>query len=514
MAITTFLTSLTPYKFYVLMLCLTAYLLNQLDRYLLPIMTQPMAQDIHYGDKGCLNDVDYFNESITATKLCTSINSEQKCNDQNYFGGNQSVCMWDYTGQGLAYQIIAGPVFIVIYTICGVFIGYLTAIFKKKNLLGFFLLLWSAFTALSGASTEYWQLALTRFGLGIGEAGCTPFAAVIIADMFVPELRATAMGIYNFGIYFGYSMSYAFGNFLYAADILGQSWRWVFYISGLLGVPVAILFFVTVKEESSGERKGSVVVTEKHESDTETSTEADESTSLVPQKSQQPVTDMKWHEKLKELVITFLSPPLLMLCFAGSIRNAGGYVWAVNTELFFESEGHSGTEIGSYMSWIPLVGGSLGALFGGFISDRVVKGRGIVARMAVLAVSQICAAPFALLALFLPSPGCYLILIFSNIIGEMWVGVCLTCVLELVPDRIRGAAVGYYLFIITNIGGNIPLLVPPLDAAFAKSDPHTSFRNALIVLFPGMYAASSLLFLMTIFVYNAWSKRVHPSHRE
>jgi len=40
--------------------------------------------------------------------------------------------------------------------------------------------------------------------------------------MFTSDLRASAMGIYNFGIYFGYSMSYAFGNFLYEANILGE----------------------------------------------------------------------------------------------------------------------------------------------------------------------------------------------------------------------------------------------------------------------------------------------------
>ena len=59
----------------------------------------------------------------------------------------------------------------------------------------------------------------------------------------------------------------------------------------------------------------------------------------------------------------------------------------------------------------------------------------------------------------------------------MWIGVCLTCVLELVPEKIRGAAVGYYLFIITNIGGNIPLLLPPLRTAFALTDHQTAFRS-------------------------------------
>lgn len=64
-------------------------------------------------------------------------------------------------------------------------------------------------------------------------------------------------------------------------------------------------------------------------------------------------------------------------------------MWAVNTQLFFQSQHQTSTQIGTYMSWIPLVGGSFGAFFGGFISDRIVKKRGIVARMLVLAVSQV-----------------------------------------------------------------------------------------------------------------------------
>lgn len=64
----------------------------------------------------------------------------------------------------------------------------------------------------------------------------------------------------------------------------------------------------------------------------------------------------------------------------------------------------------------------------------------------------------------------------------MWIGVCLTCVLELVPEKIRAASVGYYLFIITNIGGNIPLLVPVLKTAFQKVDYNTALRSEYYVI--------------------------------
>lgn len=59
------------------------------------------------------------------------------------------------------------------------------------------------------------------------EAGCTPFAAAIIGELFPAEVRASALGIYNFGIYFGYSISFAFGNFLYKADILHEVSGWL-----------------------------------------------------------------------------------------------------------------------------------------------------------------------------------------------------------------------------------------------------------------------------------------------
>ena len=54
------------------------------------------------------------------------------------------------------------------------------------------------------------------------------------------------------------------------------------------------------------------------------------------------------------------------------------------------------------MGWIPIVGGSLGVAVGGFISDRVTKGRGIYARVAVIIaslVSDISSEP--IVALFL-----------------------------------------------------------------------------------------------------------------
>lgn len=88
----------------------------------------------------------------------------------------------------------------------------------------------------------------------------------------------------------------------------------------------------------------------------------------------------------------FLSPSLLILCLAGSIRNAGGYVWAYNTQPYFDKY-YPNVNLGYWMSWIPLVGGSMGVLLGGIISDQVIKNRGLYARVWVLVFSQVRVIP-------------------------------------------------------------------------------------------------------------------------
>lgn len=62
-------------------------------------------------------------------------------------------------------------------------------------------------------------------------AGCTPFAVSIIGDYFSENIRGTAISIYYFGIYIGYSMAFAIGNSI--ENVL--NWKWVFFISGLAG---------------------------------------------------------------------------------------------------------------------------------------------------------------------------------------------------------------------------------------------------------------------------------------
>ena len=79
----------------------------------------------------------------------------------------------------------------------------------------------------------------------------TPLSTIynnIIFHLLWQNLRGAALGVYNWGIYIGYSMAYAFGNYITQANINGQGWRWVFFIAAIPGFAVGLLMMFTLKE--------------------------------------------------------------------------------------------------------------------------------------------------------------------------------------------------------------------------------------------------------------------------
>ncbi len=195
-----------------------------------------------------------------------------------------NLCVWTFTGKGFEYDLLAGPIFIVCYTVAGIFVGFTADIYNRYFVVHLPKTSQRAqrtvFRCSAVASNHNFAQTFQESSHGIvrdpvvcgdysdgirtevlaaclaeispwcivsrtvvihdaleiasdiflhtsllnvfSEAGCTPFAASIIADYFSENARATALGIYNWGVYVGYSMSYAVGNFITDANILGQ----------------------------------------------------------------------------------------------------------------------------------------------------------------------------------------------------------------------------------------------------------------------------------------------------
>ena len=112
---------------------------------------------------------------------------------------------------------------------------------------------------------------------------------------------------------------------------------------------------------------------------------------------------MKGSSLLKKVLHSYLQPGLLLLCVGGGLRQGGGLVWAYNVKAYFHQYYCGRVNVGDYLSWVPLVGGTLGALVGGFVSDRLARSKGFNGRLTVLIASQV--SPCVCVYSYLGSPG-------------------------------------------------------------------------------------------------------------
>lgn len=77
------------------------------------------------------------------------------------------MCEYNYSGSGLTYQVVAGPVFNNLYPLAGLFTGFLADYGRRTIWLTISLFLWSAVTGVTGFATAFWHLVLLRALLAI-----------------------------------------------------------------------------------------------------------------------------------------------------------------------------------------------------------------------------------------------------------------------------------------------------------------------------------------------------------
>ncbi|MEP4891834.1 MAG: MFS transporter [Aliiglaciecola sp.] len=145
---------------------------------------------------------------------------------------------------------LKGIYFALLYTFVGIPIAWLADKYSRVNIVAISLTLWSGFTALSGLATSYFQLAIARIGVGIGEAGGSPPSHSMISDLFPKDKRAGALAFYSLGIPFGVMLAFFATAFLIKGG--SADWRVVMISVGLPGIVLALLLKFTVKEPVRG----------------------------------------------------------------------------------------------------------------------------------------------------------------------------------------------------------------------------------------------------------------------
>ena len=202
-------------------------------------------------------------------------------------------------------------------------------------------LLWSLFTALTGAAWNLMSLLVIRFMFGTGEAGCFPnLTRMLSAWLPVGErVRAQAL-MWAFGRWGG-----ALAPPIALLAITQLGWRWGFVALSLLGV-VWVAVFLPWFRNDPAEHK-SVNAAE---------------LALLESSRQLVLHDhgMPWYRLLMQKDIAFLG-----LQYFGFSYTWYFYVTWLPTWLH-EARGLSMTQVGLYATW-PLAAGGLGSIVSGFL---------------------------------------------------------------------------------------------------------------------------------------------------
>ena len=156
------------------------------------------------------------------------------------------------------FGLLTGFGFALLYTIVGIPLARYADAGHRVWIMTVCVALWSLMTVLCGLATEvtigsvtigaFWILLMCRVGVGIGEAGCTPPANSLIADYYAPRDRSQALGVYSMGVTLGGMFANLIGGWVTDAF----DWRTAFFVVGLPGVLIALVFKLTVKEPPRG----------------------------------------------------------------------------------------------------------------------------------------------------------------------------------------------------------------------------------------------------------------------
>src|SRR5690606_3747311 len=119
----------------------------------------------------------------------------------------------------------------------------LADIHSRRTVLASAVGFWCVMTAIGGFAANFVQLALSRVGVAIGEAGCTPVAHSLIADYFRANRRATAIAIFSIGGPIGSMLGLLLGGWI--SDV--SSWRAALLWIGLPGLVLSALIMLTLR---------------------------------------------------------------------------------------------------------------------------------------------------------------------------------------------------------------------------------------------------------------------------
>ncbi len=126
--------------------------------------------------------------------------------------------------------------------------GYLYDHYTRAKLLSLASLIWGVTTMFSAWVRTYPQFLVTRASTGVDDSSY-PGLYTLVADYFSPEMRGKVYGFLQLAQPIGYLLGTILA--LMVAPMIG-GWRSIFYITGSLGIVIALFIYFGVKDLPRG----------------------------------------------------------------------------------------------------------------------------------------------------------------------------------------------------------------------------------------------------------------------
>ena len=355
--------------------------------------------------------------------------------------------------------LLTGIMFAVFYATLGMPMAMWADRNNRRNLISFSVFLWSLMTALCAAATNFMQLLLLRIGVGVGEAGSNPPSHSMIADLYPPEKRSTAMAIFGTGINWGILIGFLVGGWINE----WYGWRTAFVVVGLPGILLALLVRYTVKEPPRG----------------------------YSESLKQEVAAPGFWE-----VVGFIwrSSVLRHIVAAGALVSFAGYASVIWVPIYLVRIHGMGTgEVGSYLALLIGVGGAIGIYLGGRIADFMSARRGEQWLPWVVALSSLISLPMLYLTFMAPTPMTAIAAyVLPAMLGTLYVAPGFALIQNSTPLEMRSVAAAINLFITNIVGlGLGPFTVWFFSDFFSQSYGEDGLRwglaTTIIILLWGVF---------------------------
>jgi predicted MFS family arabinose efflux permease len=365
-----------------------------------------------------------------------------------------------------AIGLINGFGFLVVYALVGIPIARLADRGLFGSVIGACLALWSAMTLLGAAAQSGWQLALTRMGVALGEAGGAPASHAFISRNFPPHKRASPLAVLTLSIPFASLLA------LMAGGLLGEAlgWRKTFALMGVIGLVLAPIVFLVLGPRQSPASEGAAPLGAK-------------ASSL----SLGPALQLL---KKRSLLLTYI---------ASSFIGISGYTLATFSASFLiRVHGMTLGEVGIRYGAIIGVSGVISVLSTGIIADKL-SSRDPRWTLWVVALMVALLLPFSFAAFLVPNVwvalGCMML---ANTIASAYMAPVVAAVQRLAPPDMRATASAFLALFTAMAGGAGPFITGMISDALQPSMGAGSLGWAMLVVPVAQTFAGLLYFAATL----------------